>query len=72
MEKALSLVRRGVNIWGKCRDSAERVRRLWDTRKGGKRSLKDAYCAQYPGTKETVALEVCSEDSHGQVQITSE
>lgn len=53
MGKELSLVerRKGREIPGKGGETQ-------DTSKGGRVSLKDAYCAQQPGTKETIAVEV--------------
>lgn len=54
-------------VWSFSRKDKE----SWGTRKGVRKSLKDACCTQHPRTKGTVSLEVCS-DRHGQLQATSE
>lgn len=67
MEKALSLVGRRNGAMGKGGGLRRKVGETQGARKGGRMSLKDAYCAQQPGTKETVAFE----NPHGQIQTVA-
>lgn len=67
MGKEFSLVERR-----KRRETRGKGGETQDTSKGSRVSLKDAYCAQQPATKETIAVKVLSESPHDHLQTTSE